>query len=272
MPLHLFQGDANCRIDNNRVWNPDYLRKSVGLFKGSQHTLVLWNWLGMRHQARNIDSTQSSFWTCVRHNWFMKYTSNKVHGKFMHKALTEGTATPAWMPRGLLGCPGVHNTYSVSNKIHQNTYLHSVQEEFYETFSDFNHDDQGTKFLWIILFRFQCLEWREGPVNDIGFRFGVEDFCNRLLQPKCHNVVTIDCFHSTMRPCHYVWQPNSTKSSFVWNVSKMTKKQGFAHTKANVLLYQMKSNDFRAFINRTVSSVTRYFGPMWFVDTKSSVT
>ena len=84
---------------------------------------------------------------------------------------------------------------------------------------EFNRDDYGAKCLWIILFLFQCLE----RVNDIGFGFGAEGFYIGLLPPKCHNVVSIDYFHSNMGPCHHVWQSNSTKSTFIRNLIELIK-------------------------------------------------
>ena len=53
-------------------------------------------------------------------------------------------------PRGQSRLPGCHVdcwaaqvtiTLTVSQKVDQNTFLHSVQEKLHEIFSDFNHDD-----------------------------------------------------------------------------------------------------------------------------------
>ena len=93
-------------------------------------------------------------------------------------------------------------------------------------------------------------------VNDIGYRFGAEGFFNGLPHPKCDNVVTIDCFYSNLCECHYVWQSNSMKWTFIGNLIEMI-KQDFIHVKTNLLSWQMKSNDFRAFIDRPVRSVAR---------------
>ena len=113
--------------------------------------------------------------------------------------------------------------------------------------------------------------WR-AYMNDIGFRFDAEDFCNGLLPPKCHIVVTMDCFHSNMHPCHYVWQPNLTKSSFVWNFIEMKKSKIFLMSRQICCCNRWNATTFVLFMNWTVSSVTRYFGQLWFVDIKSPVT
>ena len=110
--------------------------------------------VGYEAPRKENRETQSSFWTFVKHNSFMKYIFDKGHVKCTYKGWTEGTVTLAWVPRGLLGCTGVHSTISVTNKVHQNTFLHSVQEEFHEHFSDYTQDDLGTKCLWVILFPF----------------------------------------------------------------------------------------------------------------------
>ena len=96
--------------------------------------------VGYAAPSKKHRETQTSFWTFVRHNYFMKNISNKGHGKCTYKGWIEGTVTLAWMPRGLLGCTGDLSTYNVTNKVHQNTLLHSLKEEFYNKFGDFNHD------------------------------------------------------------------------------------------------------------------------------------
>ena len=50
-------------------------------------------------------------------------------------------ATYVWMSRQSLECAGVRSTYNATNEEHQEIFLHSVQEEFYENFSDLNDSD-----------------------------------------------------------------------------------------------------------------------------------
>ena len=101
VPLHLFHDDAHCPIDNNHV-----------------ETLAIWEKCrAIQGVTTNIDSvkpvsyaqnnnhweTQSSLWTFVRHQCFMKYLLNKEHDECTYKGWSEGMATHAWMPDKLLG-------------------------------------------------------------------------------------------------------------------------------------------------------------------------
>ena len=138
MPLHLFQDDANCCIDNNHVETLNIWEKGVGLFTESRQTLVRWDRFGMRHQAKNIELPH---WTFVRHHCFMKYQLDKGRGEWTYKGWSKGMFTYVWMPRESLGCAGVHRTCNVTNKVHKKIFLHSVQEEFHENYSDLNYGD-----------------------------------------------------------------------------------------------------------------------------------
>ena len=71
----------------------------------------------------------------------MKYQLDKGRGECAYQGWSEGMATYVWMPRESMDCAGVHSTYNVTKEGHLRILLHSVQEEFYENFSDLNYDD-----------------------------------------------------------------------------------------------------------------------------------
>ena len=125
-----------------------------------------------------------------------------------------GTATLAWMPRGLLGSTDVHSINSVTNKY---TIIYSciLSRKIL----------RKNSVILIMMIRVQTLlnNLILIPMSRACERYWIQIWCgsfyNGLLPLKCHNMVTIHCFHlKKMRQCHYVWQPNSMKSSFVWNL------------------------------------------------------
>ena len=137
----------------------------------------------------------------VGHHCSMKYQLGKGRGKCTYKGWSEGVATYVWMVSESLSCTGVHITYNVTSKVPYKFFLHSVQEEFYEMFfCDLNDDDNCTKCSWIMLFTSQRLGRCKWNVNDIEFRFRLEDFYYGLLLARCRHVVTINCFNSNLRP------------------------------------------------------------------------
>ena len=71
----------------------------------------------------------------------MNYQLDKGRGECTYQGWSGGMATYVLMPRESLDCACVHSTYNVTNEGHQKIFLHSIQEELYENFSDINDAD-----------------------------------------------------------------------------------------------------------------------------------
>ena len=165
--------------------------------------------------------TQLSLWNFVSHHYFMKYLSDKWRGECIFRGGARGWSR---MPGRHVDCRTVRVSIALAMSQTKYSRIHSCSGTILGKIKWF-------WLLWLLykmlmdnVIPIKCLEWYKEHVSYIEFRFGLGDFYCRFLSQKCHNVVTVDCFHSNMHPCHYTLQQKSMKSSFVWNFLKMIKK------------------------------------------------
>ena len=129
--------------------------------------LPRYNWIIDATMSVYVAMTRKSATKCVWIFWSHISYYLLVCWQLWIPVMSEEMVTHAWMPSELPGCTGVHSTYTVTNKIQQNTFLNYVQEKFDENICY----GQGIKCLWMLVPP-QSLEWCKGHTNDIELGFG----------------------------------------------------------------------------------------------------